>query len=103
MADGGVGGQSVEVSFLERLTSDARGQGTREVRAGEDVLIAIASQPRCPGATSQTSARAARRIDAVLTDAGFSRTCVEALPLDPRVVCVLAVNNDYPDGPDDAS
>lgn len=65
--------------------------------------IAIASQPRCPGATSETSERAAQEIERVVTEAGFSRTRVETLPLDPPVVCVLGVNNDYPDEPDDAS
>jgi ubiquinone/menaquinone biosynthesis C-methylase UbiE len=37
-------------------------------------LIAIASQPRCPGATAQTSQRAAQKIEAALTGAGFSQT-----------------------------
>jgi SAM-dependent methyltransferase len=55
--------------------------------------IAIASQPRCPGATSETSARAAQDIEAVLTEAGFSRIRVETLPLEPPVVCVLGTND----------
>ncbi|MGA8725129.1 MAG: class I SAM-dependent methyltransferase [Acidimicrobiales bacterium] len=55
-------------------------------------VIAIASQPRCPGATNETSARAAREIDSALRVAGFSRTRVEQLELDPPVVCVTAVN-----------
>jgi len=55
-------------------------------------VIAIASQPRCPGATGETSARAAREIDSALRVAGFSRTHVERLELDPPVVCVTAVN-----------
>lgn len=65
--------------------------------------IAIASQPRCPGATSQTCARAAQEIEAVLTGAGFSRIRVETLPLDPPVVCVLGVNNACPPEPSEAS
>lgn len=77
------------------------GQLRGRLRPGGE--IAIASQPRCPGATSQTSVRAAQQIEAVLTDAGFSRIRVETLPLDPPVVCVLGVNNDYPHEPDDAS
>ncbi len=60
------------------------------LRAGG--VIAIASQPRCPGATGETSARAAREIDSALRVAGFSRTHVERLELDPPVVCVTAVN-----------
>ena len=54
--------------------------------------IAIASQPRCPGATRETSAQAARGIEASLRSAGFSRTRIETLDLDPPVVCVIAVN-----------
>ncbi len=54
-------------------------------------VIAIASQPRCSGATSETSVRAASEIEAVLTEAGFCRIRVETLTLDPPVVCVLGV------------
>ena len=56
--------------------------------------IAIASQPRCPGATATTSRIAAREIDALLRDAGYTKTRMETLDLDPPVVCVLAVNPD---------
>lgn len=59
--------------------------------------IAIASQPRCPGATSQTSQRAAQEIQAALTDAGYVRTRVETLPLAPPVVCVLAISESHHD------
>ena len=52
--------------------------------------IAIATQPRCPGATKETSTQAAREIDTLLHKAGFSQTHVETLDLDPPVVCVLA-------------
>lgn len=65
--------------------------------------IAIAAQPRCPGATSETSARAAREIEAALAHAGFSRTQVETLNLDPPVVCVLATANGEPGNWGDAS
>lgn len=81
----------------QRTVKELRGR----LRPGGE--IAIASQPRCPGATSQTPVRAAQQIEAVLTDAGFSRIRVETLPLDPPVVCVLAVNKDYPHEPGDAS
>ena len=60
----------------------------RRLRAGG--RIAIASQPRCPGATSETSRQAAREIEEALTAAGFGRARVETLPLAPPVVCVLA-------------
>jgi SAM-dependent methyltransferase len=56
-------------------------------------VIALASQPRCPGATSETSERAAREIEALINDAGFCRTRVETLPLKPPVVCVLGVKD----------
>jgi SAM-dependent methyltransferase len=54
--------------------------------------IAIASQPRCPGATADTSAKAGEQIQERLRDAGFSIAGVETLDLDPPVVCVLAVS-----------
>ncbi len=60
--------------------------------------IAIASQPRCPGATSQTSARAAREIDDALRCAGFVRSRVETLDLDPPAVCVIAEADPEGDG-----
>lgn len=54
--------------------------------------VAIASQPRCPGATRQTSLDAAREITDLLEVAGFTEARTEMLELDPPVVCVLAVN-----------
>lgn len=56
--------------------------------------IAIASQPRCPGATASTSRTAAREIEALLQAAGYTKTRTETLDLDPPVVCILAVNPD---------
>jgi SAM-dependent methyltransferase len=52
--------------------------------------IAIGSQPRCPGATRETSVQAARDIEALLRSAGFSAARTETLDLDPPAVCVLA-------------
>jgi ubiquinone/menaquinone biosynthesis C-methylase UbiE len=52
--------------------------------------IAIATQPRCPGATEETSTQAAREIAHRLREAGFTQTRVETLDLAPPVVCVLA-------------
>ena len=54
--------------------------------------IAIASQPRCPGATADTSRSAAREIEDLLTDAGFTHLSTHTLPLSPPVACVLAVS-----------
>src|SRR5580698_4383901 len=54
--------------------------------------IAIASQPRCPGATADTSRGAAREIEDLLRDAGFSQVSSQTLPLSPPVICVLAAS-----------
>jgi SAM-dependent methyltransferase len=56
--------------------------------------IAIASQPRCRGATADTSREAAREITALLEAAGFVIARTEILYLAPPVVCVVAVNPD---------
>jgi SAM-dependent methyltransferase len=52
--------------------------------------IAIASQPRCPGATATTSRRAAGEVESLLRNAGYVGMRTEILPLDPPVICVLA-------------
>ncbi|QKW37525.1 methyltransferase domain-containing protein [Actinomadura sp. NAK00032] len=54
--------------------------------------IALVSQPRCPGATSDTTARAARELQDMLTQAGFTDIQVETLDLDPPAACVLATS-----------
>ena len=56
--------------------------------------VAIASQPRCPGATADTSRSAAREIEDLLTDAGFTHMRTETLRLSPPVACVLATSPD---------
>lgn len=56
--------------------------------------IAIVAQPRCPGATTNTSLNAARQITNLLQTAGFALTKTETLDLDPPAVCVLADNQD---------
>jgi ubiquinone/menaquinone biosynthesis C-methylase UbiE len=53
--------------------------------------IALASQPRCPGATRSTSLSAAHDIEELLRGAGFIQLRTETLDLDPPVVCVLGV------------
>lgn len=52
--------------------------------------IAIASQPRCPGATADTTRKAGDDIENLLRRAGFERIRTETLKLDPPVVCVVA-------------
>ncbi len=56
--------------------------------------VAIVSQPRCPGATADTSRGAAREIEDLLRDAGFTQTSIHTLPLSPPVACVLAASPD---------
>jgi hypothetical protein len=55
-------------------------------------LIALAHQPRGPGASDATAAKSGREIAAALGLTGFSEVRVETLPLKPAVVCVLGVN-----------
>jgi SAM-dependent methyltransferase len=54
--------------------------------------VAIASQPRCPGATADTSRSAAREIEDLLRGAGFTHLNTQTLPLSPPVACVLAAS-----------
>src|SRR5215471_12847440 len=51
--------------------------------------IAIASQPRCHGATADTSRGAADEVESLLRSAGFARMRTETLALSPPVICVL--------------
>ena len=55
-------------------------------------LIAVAHQPRGPGASDEMAAANGREIAAALLRAGFSEVRVTTLPLKPAVVCVLGVN-----------
>ncbi|MGH8999415.1 MAG: hypothetical protein ACRDY7_08495 [Acidimicrobiia bacterium] len=52
-------------------------------------LIAIVSQPRCPGATAETTTAAAAEIVDLLRAAGFVEIHVETLNLNPPVACVI--------------
>jgi SAM-dependent methyltransferase len=54
--------------------------------------IAVVSQPRCPGATADTSRGAAREIENLLRGAGFTHLSTQTLPLSPPVACVLAAS-----------
>jgi SAM-dependent methyltransferase len=55
-------------------------------------LIALAHQPRGPGATVETSAARGREIAAALIRAGFSEVRLETMRLKPAVACALGVN-----------
>jgi SAM-dependent methyltransferase len=52
--------------------------------------VAIASQPRCPGATVGTSRNAADEVENLLRSAGFTQMSTQTLPISPPVICVLA-------------
>jgi ubiquinone/menaquinone biosynthesis C-methylase UbiE len=54
--------------------------------------VAIASQPRSPGATADTSRAKAREIESLLAAAGYTEIKTEILDLNPPVVCILAIN-----------
>jgi SAM-dependent methyltransferase len=55
--------------------------------------VAIAFQPRAPGSTDETAARAGEEIAAHFAAAGITDVRVETLPLKPTaVVCVLGVS-----------
>jgi ubiquinone/menaquinone biosynthesis C-methylase UbiE len=58
--------------------------------------IAVVLQPRCPGATAETSATAGQEILQRLSEAGFGDARVETLPLNPPAVGVLAINLGLP-------
>lgn len=51
--------------------------------------IAIVSQPRCPGATAETTVAAGQKIATHLTAAGFTGIKSEMLAFKPPVVCVV--------------
>ena len=55
-------------------------------------LIAVAHQPRGPGAGDETAAARGQDMEAALAQAGFSEIRLETLALRPAVVCALGVN-----------
>jgi SAM-dependent methyltransferase len=52
-------------------------------------LLAIVSQPRCPGASAETTAAVASQIAEALKAAGFVTIRAETLKLEPPVACVI--------------
>ncbi|HEX8854678.1 MAG TPA: methyltransferase domain-containing protein [Thermoleophilaceae bacterium] len=66
----------------------------RELRRGlrSGGRIAIAFQPRGPGASDHAARTRGQKIAAALRDAGFSQVRLETLELKPAVVCALGVN-----------
>ncbi len=55
-------------------------------------LIAVAHQPRGPGASDGASAAKGREMEAALAQADFSEVRLETMVLKPAVVCALGVN-----------
>jgi SAM-dependent methyltransferase len=55
-------------------------------------VIAVAHQPRGPGASDETAATKGRELAAALVRAGLSEVRVETLRLKPAVVCALGQN-----------
>jgi len=55
-------------------------------------LIAVAHQPRGPGASDETAAAKGRELEAALAQAGFSELRLETMALKPAVVCALGMN-----------
>jgi SAM-dependent methyltransferase len=55
-------------------------------------LLAVAHQPRGPGASDEAAAAKGRELAATLARAGFSEVRVETLALKPAVVCALGLN-----------
>ena len=66
------------------------GELRRLLRSGG--LMAVAHQPRGPGANDGASAAKGREMGAALSQAGFSEVRLETLGLKPAVVCALGVN-----------
>jgi SAM-dependent methyltransferase len=52
--------------------------------------VALVTQPRCPGATLETSRSAAAELAGLLDTAGYTGTTSVMLDLDPPAVCVRA-------------
>jgi SAM-dependent methyltransferase len=55
-------------------------------------LMAVAHQPRGPGASDETAAANGREAKAALAQAGYCELRLETLALKPAVVCALGVN-----------
>jgi SAM-dependent methyltransferase len=52
-------------------------------------LIALAHQPRGPGASDETASAKGRELEVALARAGFSELRIETMALKPAVVCAL--------------
>ncbi|WP_243866569.1 class I SAM-dependent methyltransferase [Actinophytocola oryzae] len=70
------------------------GERLRELRGllRDGGRIALASQPRCLGASAETTERAGRELSELLAAAGFVDLRTETLELAPPVACILGTN-----------
>ena len=77
---------------LVAVTELVRAKRLDELRRGRAPggRIAVASQPRRPGATAATSRSAAEQIENLPRRAGFTQISAQTLALSPPVICVLA-------------
>jgi ubiquinone/menaquinone biosynthesis C-methylase UbiE len=77
------------MQFLDQSV-EPLGELRRVLRSGG--RIAIAFQPRGPGATDEVATRTGLELADALRDAGFTGVRLETLALKPAVVCALGIN-----------
>jgi SAM-dependent methyltransferase len=95
----GIDHSELMVRLASRRNADGLRRGVVDLRLAElrrllrlGGMIALAHQPRGPGASDETSAANGRGLAAALERAGFSDVRLETLRLKPAVVCSLGVN-----------
>jgi SAM-dependent methyltransferase len=81
---------AVNVALSWDRPAELLGNLRRMLRTGG--RVAIAFQPRGPGATNEVATPHGQELVAALRDAGFSQVRLETLELKPAVVCALGVN-----------
>jgi ubiquinone/menaquinone biosynthesis C-methylase UbiE len=80
---------AVNVTLFWDRPVELLGNLRRVLRTGG--RIALAFQPRGPGATDEAATTTGQELIAALRDAGFSQVRLETLELKPAVVCALGV------------
>jgi ubiquinone/menaquinone biosynthesis C-methylase UbiE len=81
---------AVNVTLFWDRPVELLGNLRRVLRTGG--RIALAFQPRGPGATDEAATKTGTELHAALREAGFSQVRLETLELKPAVVCALGVN-----------
>ena len=81
---------AVNVALFWDQPVELLGNLRRVLRTGG--RIAIAFQPRGPGATDEAATTTGRQLVRALGEAGFSQVRLETLKLKPAVVCALGMN-----------